>query len=140
MVSASWLGLIFSMMALSSTSILSVGDEHPDTRHDVRETIRFYRSDCVQCLVLSNFSKPGPHTIETLILHMEAELILNKANPAHFYLLSGNTVRLALRMGLHRDPSKIRSNITEFQAVCPVLHPFVPKSGCFISEFHLILL
>ena len=108
---------MFSMMTISSLSILAVGEEHPDDRSSVQDVIQLYRSCCVQSLLLSNFTKPGPHTIETLFLHMEGLFVLNKDNPVHFYLLTGNTVRLALRMGLHRDPSKVRSNITVFQAV-----------------------
>lgn len=103
------------MMIIASLSALAVDEEHPDTRGEVREIVQLYRTCCVQSLWLSNFTKPGPHTIETLIIHMEGEFIWNKANPVQFYLLAGNTVRLALRMGLHRDPSKVRSNITAFQ-------------------------
>lgn len=117
----SWLSLLFAMMALSSLSILSIGEEHPDRRGATREIVDLYRRSCVQCLVLSNVAKPGPNTIESLILHMEGEYVINKANPVHFYLLVGNAVRLALRMGLHRDPSKLRSNVTVFQAGKSVL-------------------
>jgi len=77
----------------------------------------------VMCSVSRAFQcrETRPNTIESLILHMEGEYVINKANPVHFYLLVGNAVRLALRMGLHRDPSKLRSNVTVFQAGKSVL-------------------
>ena len=79
------------------------------------EMIRTYRGCCAQCLVLSDYVKPGPYTVETLLIYMEGEFILSKDDQGLCYVLVGNAVRLALRMGLHRDPTKVGGKITIFQ-------------------------
>lgn len=111
-----WVGLLYAFMVIATFSTLSSGEEHPDSRGTAMEMIQNYRNCCVQALALSNYTKPGPYTIETLILYMEGEFIMAKDNQVQFYLLVGNTVRLALRMGLHRDATKVSSNISPFQA------------------------
>lgn len=54
--------------------------------------------------------------IQALILNMEAEFVWNRGDPVQYYLIAGTTMRLALQAGLHRDATKVRSNITPFQA------------------------
>lgn len=75
-----------------------------------------YRNNCMQALVLSQYTKPGPYTIETLIFYMEGEFIISNDDQVHLYLLIGNIIRLSLRMGLHRDATKVGGSITPFQA------------------------
>lgn len=103
-------------MTLASLSVLAVGETHPDNRGTMHDILLLYRSCCLQSLALSNILKPGPYTIETLILHIESEFVWNRGDPVQFYLLAGNTTRLALRMGLHRDSSRIESHISIFDA------------------------
>jgi len=79
------------------------------------EAIQTYREGCIQCLVLSKYTKPGPYTLETMFIYMEAEFLLSKDDQVQSFLLVGNVVRLALRMGLHRDSSKVGGGITPFQ-------------------------
>ncbi|KAK0123807.1 hypothetical protein ONS95_008804 [Cadophora gregata] len=113
----SWLALIFSMMIQASVAILGSGEEFPDARGTPMEMVHSYRECCVQCLVLSNYTKPGPYTIETFCLYMETEFLLSIGDQVHCYLLCGNAVRLALRMGLHRDATKVGGDtISPFQA------------------------
>lgn len=95
---------------------LWAGQEYPDRKNPVPEIIRTYRTSCAQCLVLSNYTQPGPHTIEALALYMESEFLLSNDDKVHCFLLVGSMVRLAFRMGLHRDPSKTRGSFTPFQA------------------------
>ncbi len=111
-----WVGLMYGFMVLATFSTLSSGEQHPDGRGTAMEMIHQYRNCCVQALALSNYTKPGPYTIETLIIYMEGEFVMAKDSQVQFYLLVGNTVRLALRMGLHRDATKVTSNISPFQA------------------------
>lgn len=79
------------------------------------EMIRTYRGCAAQCLVLSNYSQPGAYTLEALSAYIEGEFVLSKDDMGMPYLLIGIAVRLALRMGLHRDPSKVGGNLTPFQ-------------------------
>ncbi|TVY14500.1 Fusarisetin A cluster transcription factor fsa6 [Lachnellula arida] len=111
-----WIGLIYAMMALAVFSSLSAKETPIEIRDTPMETIRYYRNCCMQALLLSHYTKPGPCTIETLILYMEGEFLMSKDDQVHLYLLIGNIVRLCLRMGLHRDTTKVGGNITPFQA------------------------
>lgn len=53
---------------------------------------------------LADITKPVNHMIETLILHLHSEHGRNKDSEAGIWILVGMIVRLALRMGYHRDP------------------------------------
>ena len=88
----------------------------PDASRPLPDMIRAYRSCCAQSLVLSNYTQPGPHTIEAFIIYMEGEFLLSTDDKVHCFLMVGSAVRLAFRMGLHRDPSKMRGAFTPFQA------------------------
>lgn len=103
-------------MGLATFAALGAGEQPPNPQDTQMEAIRGYRNCCMQALVLSHYTKPGPYTIETLIMYMEGEFLMSKDDQAHLYLLIGNIVRLSLRMGLHRDATKIGGNITPFQA------------------------
>lgn len=110
-----WLGLLFAILGLASAAILGSPDVSPDDGRDPTELLSSYRECCVQCLLLSNYTRPGLHTIETLSIYMEGEFLLSKDDSVHCFLLVGNVVRLAMRMGLHRDSSKVGRHITPFQ-------------------------
>jgi hypothetical protein len=110
----SYIGLIYAIMAIGSFAILGANEQHPDTRGLPLEMIHTYRGSCVQALILSNYIKPGPYTMETLFLHVEGEFMLSKDGQIVPYLMIGNMVRLSLRLGLHRDPLKLGSNFTPF--------------------------
>ena len=68
-------------------------------------SIQLFREKVVQCLVLGRYTKGPEYTIETLIIYMHIEYILNAEGLSQIWVLTGITLRLALRMGYHRDPS-----------------------------------
>lgn len=51
-----------------------------------------------------------------MMIYGEAEFLMSRDDQVHCYLLSAVAVRLALRMGLHRDSSKIGTHFTPFEA------------------------
>ncbi|KUJ06682.1 uncharacterized protein LY89DRAFT_702815 [Mollisia scopiformis] len=110
-----WLALLYSILVIATLVALGAGEESPDNRGSPSEMIRSYRQCSIQALVLSHYTKPGPYTLETFMIYMEGEFLLNKVDQVQCYLLVGNAVRLGLRMGLHRDSSKIGGHITPFQ-------------------------
>ena len=75
-----------------------------------------YRGCCAQSLVVSDYTKPNLYTIEALLIYGEGDFVITKTAQVNGYILTGVMVRLALRMGLHRDPSKVGGNISVFQA------------------------
>ncbi|CAG8952961.1 hypothetical protein HYFRA_00007677 [Hymenoscyphus fraxineus] len=115
-VSANWLGLLYAMLTISSLVVIGGKEVHPDTRGTPHEMLRFYRRYCTQALITSNYTKPSKYTIETMIIFAEAEFLLSKDDEVYLYLFVGNIVRLCLRMGLHRDASKIDGTLTPYQS------------------------
>jgi hypothetical protein len=111
-----YLGLLYSIMIVATLAALGASEVSQVNRASAMETIRTYRECCIQCLVLSNYTKPGPYTLETMFIYMESEFLVNKDDQVQSFLLVGNATRLALRMGLHRDSAKVGGNITPFQA------------------------
>ena len=103
-------------MTLGSMAYFWSGQQSPETGRTPFEMVRTYRSCCAQCLVLSNYTQPGPHTIEAFIIFMESEFLLSNDEKVNCFLLVGSVVRLSLRIGLHRDPSKMGGVFTPFQA------------------------
>ncbi|KAF5870883.1 putative c6 transcription protein [Botrytis fragariae] len=110
-----WLGLLYGIMCLSLFSSYAAGEENPDEHASQMQTIRTYRRNCIQCIRLSDYTKPGKYTIEAMLAHLEGEFVLSDADQVNCYVLLGVAVRLALRMGLHRDPDRVGGQITPFQ-------------------------
>ncbi|KAH8756727.1 hypothetical protein F5883DRAFT_429352 [Diaporthe sp. PMI_573] len=63
------------------------------------------------------FSSPGPLTCAPLILYVEADFLINRTSQMNCYLLSSVCIRVMLKMGMHRDASKVPgSPLSPFQA------------------------
>jgi hypothetical protein len=103
-------------MSLGAFAALASGEGSAGSTGSPIEMMNFYRQCCVQSLILSNYTKPGLHTIIALMIYMEAEFLRSQEDQVHPYLLIGNAVRLALRMGLHRDATKVGGSISPYQA------------------------
>jgi hypothetical protein len=74
-----------------------------------------YRLRTVQCLVNSDYTKSSIYTIETLILYVHGEYASRWDAEVGIWVIVGMIVRLAMRMGYHRDPSNY-PGITPYQA------------------------
>ena len=109
-----WLGQIFAIMCLAMHSYFRMDDEPPEFRGKSLLTAAKYRSLTGQCLLLADFTKPVNHMIETLVLHLHCEYARNRDAEVGTWVLVGMIVRLAMRMGYHRDPKHF-PNITPFQ-------------------------
>jgi len=108
-----WIGLLYAVICLGTFAAHHAGEEALETPV---QTMRLYQECCTKCLKLSNYTKTGPHILEAILVYMEGEFILSKTNAVASYVLIGIAVRIALRMGLHRDPTKVSGNISPFQA------------------------
>ncbi|KAL9003751.1 MAG: hypothetical protein Q9188_003391 [Gyalolechia gomerana] len=111
---AAWLGQIYGVLCLAMHSYYKMGDEPPEYRGKSLILANKYRSLTAQSLLRADFLKPSSHTIETLILHLHGEYARNRDADVGIWVLVGMIVRLAMRMGYHRD-SKLFSNVTPFQ-------------------------
>ncbi|KAI1333201.1 hypothetical protein F5Y16DRAFT_407151 [Xylariaceae sp. FL0255] len=81
-----WLGLLFAVLSVSlQLNYESIGG--------------LYREKAAQCLLFGQYTKCGPHVIETLLRDTSNET----------WLLTTAIVHLAMRMGYHRDPEHYKN-------------------------------
>lgn len=99
-----WLGMCFAMMTLALQSYNRAGDEPPEYRGRSLELSHEYRKLTAQCLLLSDITQGLPQTLETLVLHVQAEYGRSRDAEPAVLIITGICVRLAMRMGYHRDP------------------------------------
>ncbi|KAL3466554.1 hypothetical protein BJX64DRAFT_250273 [Aspergillus heterothallicus] len=101
-----WLAILYSILTLSVLFYQRVGDPIPEHPGDPKVIAAIFRRRSVQCLVQSNYLTPGQYKVEAMFLYSMSEFY--KSHDAHTevpYLL-GLTIKLAMRMGYHRDASQ----------------------------------
>ncbi|KAL4916675.1 fungal-specific transcription factor domain-containing protein [Aspergillus aurantiobrunneus] len=109
-----WIGMLFAMMRLSMLSYYREGDEPPEFRGKSLDMAGTFRNLVAMCLTLADYTKPYPYLIECLAFHLHGDYCQTKQADISVWVLNGVIVRLAMRMGYHRD-SKAFPNITPFQ-------------------------
>jgi hypothetical protein len=110
-----WLGLLYSILCLAMQSYHKIGDEPLEWKGRTLDLAAEYRLRTVQCLVTSDYTKSADHTIETLLLYSNGEYSSRWDAELGIWVIVGMIVRLAMRMGYHRDPSNY-PGITPYQA------------------------
>ncbi|KAK4550762.1 hypothetical protein LTR36_000341 [Oleoguttula mirabilis] len=107
-----WLGLTFAI--LSNAASFGLRDLDPDTpqAQQILADVNRYHSLAASAAVLADFTKPKEYTLECLILYTGC--LRSKNAFVNVWLMVGLIVRLALRMGYHRD-AKHYPKITPFQ-------------------------
>ncbi|EON62028.1 hypothetical protein W97_01247 [Coniosporium apollinis CBS 100218] len=108
-----WIGMAFAMMCIALQSYHRAHDEPPEYHGKSWELSGEYRRLTAQCLILADVTQPIPHLLETLLLHLYAEYSRSWDAETGVLLSVGIIVRLAQRMGCHRD-SKHYPNISAF--------------------------
>ncbi|KAK3677095.1 hypothetical protein LTR78_003300 [Recurvomyces mirabilis] len=110
-----WLGLLFSMMGTSLLMQRRGGFRESTSELDPYEMLDSYRAMTAHCLSASEYLKPSKYTVETLILHFALDHNNSPDASTENWMLLGVIVRVAMRAGLHRDPSNW-PNIKPLQA------------------------
>jgi hypothetical protein len=98
-----WLGLCYAMMCIALQSYSRAGDEPPEYRGKSWEMSGEYRTLTAQSLVMADITQPITNMLETMILHIYADYARSRDAEAGILVSTGIIVRLAMRMGLHRD-------------------------------------
>lgn len=106
--------LLYAIMTVALQSYHRAGDEPPEYRGKSLEISVSFRRLTAQCLTLADTSCPMPQMLETLLLHLQAEYSRSRDAETSVLMISCICVRLAMRMGYHRDPRPYQ-NITPFQ-------------------------
>jgi hypothetical protein len=74
---------------------------------------RNFQLKTAQCLVLGKYTSPKAYGAETLMLHLQSNYMASEDCNVNTWVLMGILVRLAMKMGIHRDPSHY-PNISAF--------------------------
>ncbi|KAL3421339.1 C6 transcription factor [Phlyctema vagabunda] len=96
-------------------SYQKIGDEPLEWKGRTLELAAEYRLRTVQCLINADFTKSTNYTIETLVLYLQGEYVRAFDAEVGIWVIVGIIVRLAMRMGYHRDPGSY-SAISPYQA------------------------
>jgi hypothetical protein len=117
-----WIGMLYGIFAVA-VRIHSLIEEHdngltdPSQRTFSQARQDLYRQKVAQCLVLANYTKCPPFTMETFLSYFVVEYLRTRDTQHGIWLLVGMVVRTAFRMGLHREPTKLSNNsLTPFEA------------------------
>lgn len=113
-----WLGLLYGVLALGAL-FQATFEVHGANLCDPSTSlssirVEFYREKIVQCVVLANYTKCPPYTVETFMLYFGTEYLRSADFQISMWLMVGMIVRMAFRMGYHRDPSRF-PNISPFR-------------------------
>lgn len=107
-----WLAQLFMMLTLGTffNNFTAPHELSGDSAVPVVDRIKHYRSCAGLALVWSKYTQPTNATLPAFLLYVESHFLLNRAAQMNCYVLSGVCIRLLLKMGLHRDPSKLPAN------------------------------
>ncbi|OJD35753.1 c6 transcription factor [Diplodia corticola] len=105
-----WIALMYGILCLSSIFSLRVPTSgmHPQSPEAVLKQAAKYHDLCASAAVLGDFSRPKPWSLETVMLYAAAEFLSGSrggGSPTDVWHIFGTVIRIALRMGYHRDPS-----------------------------------
>ncbi|KAI5924362.1 hypothetical protein F4810DRAFT_665115, partial [Camillea tinctor] len=104
-----WIAMLFMVLALGIFFSTFQAPHELEVDSDIPGIDRFkqYRGICGWALIRGKFYQPGPFTLPAFLLYNEGEFMYNNASQMNCYLLSATLIRVMLKMGLHRDPSKL---------------------------------
>ncbi|KIV95267.1 hypothetical protein PV10_02940 [Exophiala mesophila] len=108
-VSANWISVLFSLMSLGSEF-----SEYPNgPMSQGHDTASHFRRQSAKSLIVANYARPSAHTVEALMLYLYCELLRSDSTSFGLNLVLTTTIRTAMRVGYHRDPSHY-TNISIF--------------------------
>ncbi|KAH8177472.1 fungal specific transcription factor domain-containing protein [Sarocladium implicatum] len=111
-----WIAQLFMVLAMGIhfNKYQNADETYNDSPVPLDERIKQYRACAGWALVRGRFTQPTFQTLPAFLLYCESHFLFNRAAQMSCYLLSGVLMRLMLKMGLHRDPSKL-TNIGPFE-------------------------
>jgi hypothetical protein len=96
-----WVSILFSILCISA--LLQDYDEAHTQM--VGPLTRYFSEASAQCLILGDYTHPGKHCIEALLMFCQCISLSSLDSPPELALVFSIVVRLAFRSGYHRDPS-----------------------------------
>ncbi|PTU20884.1 hypothetical protein P175DRAFT_0501517 [Aspergillus ochraceoroseus IBT 24754] len=105
-VSLPWLGMLYAILSLGVLFHQRSGDSLEGVTEDQMDIINTSRKRSAQCLSQSNYTLAGRYKVEGLFLYTMVEFYMSNDAQIGVSFLLGITVKLAMRMGYHRDPDQ----------------------------------
>lgn len=114
--SHSWIGLLFCMAAYAALDCERSRDwdEVPGNLGPPRQVFETFKRYAAHCLCLGDYSTPGKWKVEALVLYFGCEYFQKTDSPLGCSIILSIMVRLAMHMGMHRDP-KHYPDMTPFE-------------------------
>ncbi|KAF2741355.1 hypothetical protein EJ04DRAFT_2556 [Polyplosphaeria fusca] len=123
-----WIALLYSALALGiilGPRNPGMTNPHPTSYHresgslfdksdQLSNAVNRFQQLASSAMVLADIAKSQPYTLETLMIYGECEFLRRDDHHSKIWLMNGVTLRVAMRMGYHRDPSNF-SGISVFQ-------------------------
>jgi Fungal specific transcription factor domain len=127
-------GLLFSILGLASHFYVMSGDklhtmQEPFT--SISEMANHHRDKTAQCLVEVNYLKPVRYTVDTLCLYSLLDIFQAKDSEFGAYIVLGIIIRVAMRLGYHRDAS-------HYPSISPFDGEMRRRTWTMIFQFDLI--
>ncbi|KAK8039688.1 hypothetical protein PG993_008099 [Apiospora rasikravindrae] len=99
-----WVALLFSILSIAAclrrvSNITEPSGSLPP--------ISVLQQTTAQCLVLGRYTTANAYALEAFMLHLQSSMFSPDRPPADLWFEMGTVIRLAFRMGYHRDPSKL---------------------------------
>ncbi|KIL93829.1 hypothetical protein FAVG1_02391 [Fusarium avenaceum] len=103
-VSVQWIGMFFGILATGTYLYIRSQDELPEGLGNPFEVAESFQRRCTDCLLLSKYSTaPSKYTLESLLFNIHGEFVRRRDAHLGVWILTGILIRLAMRMGYHRD-------------------------------------
>ncbi|GKT99535.1 hypothetical protein FLAG1_01666 [Fusarium langsethiae] len=111
-----WIAQLFMMLSLGVffNKFINSSEVDGDSPLPALDRVRHYKACAGWALVWGKYTQPSSATLPAFLLYVESHFLFNRAAQMNCYVLSGVCIRLMLKMGLHRDPSKL-ANISPFE-------------------------
>lgn len=110
-----WIALLYGAMALGillgprnpGLNIYRISgtllDEAQDSSAFLDERVSKYQALASSAMALADLAKPQPYNLEAAMIYGECEFLRRNDSHARLWLMIGVMIRVALRMGYHRD-------------------------------------
>ncbi|CAF3444008.1 unnamed protein product [Fusarium graminearum] len=111
-----WIAQLFMMLSLGVffSKFINSSELEGDSPLPALDRVRHYKACAGWALVWGKYTQPSSATLPAFLFYVESHFLFNRAAQMNCYVLSGVCMRLMLKMGLHRDPSKL-ANISPFE-------------------------
>jgi hypothetical protein len=109
-----WLALLFSVLSIATCLRRICNVQATSTANaTAMPALATLQESTMQCLILGKYATASSHALEAFILHGQS-CMLSGTDPIDMWFEFGLAIRMAIRLGYHRDPCHLKG-ITPFE-------------------------